>query len=201
MMNKPRGRPRSFDAEKVLDQALELFWLHGMDGTSLDDIARVTGVARPSLSAAYGNKEELFVRAMQRFQSGMRERLAEASDKHASLPSRLRQIYETALNIYCADTGVSKGCFVVATAVASAAGHDKIRSTLAAILADIDAGFEALFRAAQGVGQLDASADPSARANLAAAYLHSLAVRARAGEPRETLQRSLPRTIDLLCRP
>ena len=63
----PRGRPRKFDREKALDKALELFWRHGYEGTSVSLLAGRIGVNIPSLYAAFGNKESLFLEAIERY--------------------------------------------------------------------------------------------------------------------------------------
>ena len=66
----PRGRPREFDVEKALDRALEVFWRKGYEGASLPDLTRAMGINRPSLYAAFGSKEGLFRRALDRYAEG-----------------------------------------------------------------------------------------------------------------------------------
>src|SRR5262245_46430670 len=66
----PRGRPREFDPEKALDAALEVFWSKGYEGASLPDLTEAMGINRPSLYAAFGNKEELFRTVISRYVEG-----------------------------------------------------------------------------------------------------------------------------------
>src|SRR5690349_13817425 len=75
-----RGRPRSFDADRALDQALKVFWSKGYEGASLPDLTKAMGISRPSLYAAFGNKEELFKKALERYSAGPACYVREALD-------------------------------------------------------------------------------------------------------------------------
>src|SRR5207245_2576808 len=66
----PAGRPRSFDLDKALDAALQVFWRKGYEGASLPDLTEAMGINRPSLYAAFGNKEELFRTVVIRYIEG-----------------------------------------------------------------------------------------------------------------------------------
>jgi AcrR family transcriptional regulator len=65
-----KGRPREFDADEVLDRALDVFWRKGYEGASLSELTEAMGINRPSLYAAFGNKEELFRKALDRYADG-----------------------------------------------------------------------------------------------------------------------------------
>src|SRR5262245_12562932 len=75
------GRTRQFDPEDALDQALEVFWTRGYEGATLPELTRAMGINRPSLYAAFGNKEQLFRKALDRYQTGPQAFLAEALKK------------------------------------------------------------------------------------------------------------------------
>jgi AcrR family transcriptional regulator len=66
----PGGRPRAFDADAALDRALEVFWRQGYEGTALSDLTEAMGINRPSLYAAFGNKEALFAKVLDRYTDG-----------------------------------------------------------------------------------------------------------------------------------
>src|SRR3954467_12458672 len=66
----PRGRPRAFDADRALDRALTVFWKKGYEGASLPELTKAMGINRPSLYAAFGNKEALFRKAVERYAQG-----------------------------------------------------------------------------------------------------------------------------------
>src|SRR6516165_10435871 len=65
-----RGRPREFDIDEALDRALQVFWRKGYEGASLLDLTEAMGINRPSLYAAFGSKEALFRRALDRYAEG-----------------------------------------------------------------------------------------------------------------------------------
>ena len=67
----PGGRPRAFDPDAALDRALEVFWRQGYEGTALTDLTAAMGISKPSLYAAFGNKEELFAAVIDRYISAL----------------------------------------------------------------------------------------------------------------------------------
>ena len=91
---KPRGRPRSFDREQALEQAMEVFWRKGYDATSIQDLTEAMGINPPSLYAAFGDKEKLYVEAVEyyRAQRGehVRQILAEEPTARGAVEKALR---------------------------------------------------------------------------------------------------------------
>ena len=77
----PSGRTRQFDVDEALDRALEVFWGRGYEGATLPELTRAMGINRPSLYAAFGNKEQLFRKALDRYQTGPLSFLTEALRK------------------------------------------------------------------------------------------------------------------------
>src|SRR5690242_2106841 len=75
---KAAGRPRSFDADKALDAAMQIFWHKGYEGASLSDLTEAMGINRPSLYAAFGDKESLFRKALARYAEGPNAYIGEA---------------------------------------------------------------------------------------------------------------------------
>src|SRR3954453_16019095 len=77
----PSGRTRQFDADEALDRALDLFWARGYEGATLPELTEAMGINRPSLYAAFGNKEQLFRKALDHYRTGPQSCLTEALQK------------------------------------------------------------------------------------------------------------------------
>src|SRR5438094_9922303 len=105
------GRPRAFDVDEALDQALKVFWRKGYEGTSLPDLTKAMGINRPSLYAAFGNKEELFRKALDRYAEGPAAYAAEAlNEPTARAVAEL--LLEGSVNLLT-DPRNPRGCLVV----------------------------------------------------------------------------------------
>lgn len=196
---KIRGRPKSYDPDRALWSALEQFWAGGYAATSLDALAASTGMNRPSLYAAFGDKKALYLKSLARFAEEMRAALGRDLYAHEDMAAALEQFYAGALVFYFTGPDGPRGCFAVCTATTEAANDADIRAALETILKEIDEGIETRLKHAQRLGQIDAEADTGLLAKLAAATLHSLAVRSRAGEPRETLEKLASQAARLIA--
>ncbi|HME20672.1 MAG TPA: TetR/AcrR family transcriptional regulator [Acetobacteraceae bacterium] len=194
-----RGRPRAYDPDTALARAMAVFWAAGYAGTSLDDITAGTGMNRPSLYGAFGDKHALYLHTLERYRALARTALGEALARDRPLREALRRAYDTALSLYYSGEGGSRGCFLIGTALTESVGDAEVRKTLRDALHEIDAAFEARIRFARDQGELPRDADPPSLARLASAVLHTLAIRSRAGEPREALEAMLEPALDLIC--
>lgn len=195
-----RGRPPAYDAQAALKRATDTFWKTGYSGTSLDKVAAATGMSPPSLYAAFGNKHALYLEALARYWDISLTATREALAGDHPLDEALMLAFDAALSIYFSGKGHARGCFVVGTAVTEAAEDAAIRKSVAAGLRAIDADFEARFRLAQDKGELKRDADPATLAILAAATMHTIAIRARAGASRAELREIARKAVDLICR-
>ena len=196
-MSRPRGRPRQYDPEAALDAAMTLFWERGFSATSLSDLSEATGMKRPSLYAAFGDKRSIFLRTLQRFEAGMQESLGAPLMQEPDLERGLTRFYFTAIDHYLAGDPGHRGCMVVSTASVESVGDADIRELLRRTITSLDGLLSERMRRAAAQGQL-ASEDASARGSLATAVLHSLSVRARAGHSRRGLRKFARESVALL---
>ena len=194
-----RGRPRQYDPDSALAQAAAAFWKNGYAATSLDDLAAATGMNRPSLYAAFGDKRDLYLKTLERYQQQSRAASLQLLADGATLREFLTRFYGGALEIYRAGEPEARGCYSISTAPAQAASDPAVRAFLADTIRGTDAFLADVIRKARDRGEIAASADPSAMAQVATATLHTLAVRSRGGVPREQLTALAQAAIDLIC--
>src|SRR5579864_9487070 len=113
---KRRGRPRAYEPDVALGKALDLFRKDGLAATSLDDLSAATGMNRPSLYGAFGDKRELYIKSYQRYRDDARAATVEIFRQEMPIRKRLERIYSVALDIYFAGDEGPNGCFTVMTA-------------------------------------------------------------------------------------
>ncbi len=196
---RPRGRPRAYDPQAALLQATDSFWRTGYSGTSYEEISAATGMNRPSLYAAFGDKRALYLEALGRYWQLSFAAMREALAGDLALDEALMRVYDSALSIYFSGDGRPRGCFVIGTAVTEAVEDADIRDSLAAGLRTFDTEFEQRLRTAREQGELKPDADPAALAMLATATMHTIAIRARAGIPRAELRELARKAVRVIC--
>lgn len=195
---KRRGRPRGYEPDVALGKALELFRRDGFSATSLDDLSTATGMNRPSLYSAFGDKRSLYIKSYQRYRDNARSAMVDIFRSEAPLRQRLARIYAIALDIYT-EGEAPRGCFTVMTAASEAVSDPAIRAMVTEGFVELDRAFATCFRIAKERGELPESADPTSLAHLASATIHTIAIRARALTPRKDLEAIVQGAIDLMC--
>ncbi|MBR1214886.1 TetR/AcrR family transcriptional regulator [Bradyrhizobium sp. JYMT SZCCT0180] len=197
---KRRGRPRAYEPDVALSRALDVFWKDGFAATSLDDLSAATGMNRPSLYGAFGDKRELYKKTYESYRNRARARMGEAFAADMPLRPMLLRIYGIALDMYLSGEDGPRGCFTVMTATSEAVFDPDIRALVVSGLGEMDRFFARLFKIAQERGELPASADPQVLANLASATIHTIAIRARAQIPRTELETLVNGAVDVMVR-
>ncbi|MGV9720709.1 TetR/AcrR family transcriptional regulator [Nocardia beijingensis] len=180
----PGGRPRSFDADAALDRALEVFWRHGYEGASLADLTAAMGINKPSLYAAFGNKEELFGKVLARYLDGPGAYAADALDAPTGREVVERLIHG-AIDL-TAGENTPPGCLCVKTVQASGPDAHAARRDAVAVRR---AGETALRRRLEQATDLPSRHDPATLAALVHTISDGIAVQAAAGRGREELRR------------
>ena len=193
---KRRGRPRAYHPEVALGKALDLFRSSGFAATSLDDLSAATGMNRPSLYGAFGDKRELYIKSYRRYREDARAAMQNIFRDELPIRRRLERIYAVALDIYL--SGGPRGCFTVMTAASEAVADPEIRAMVLEGLAELDKAFAVCFRLAKDKGELPEGADPAVLAQVASATVHSIAIRSRTGVPRKELEAIVKGAIDVM---
>jgi AcrR family transcriptional regulator len=194
-----RGRPRAYDPETALAQAMAVFWNTGFSATSLDDLSAATGMNRPSLYGAFGDKRVLYRTLLHRYRAIARAGMNDELRYDLPLREALRRVYHGALALYLPRNQAARGCFLIGTALTESVLDREVRTNLAEGLDEIDAAFEARLRFARQRGEIPRNSDPAALASMASAALYSLAIRSRSGSSRAALLRIVDSALDLIC--
>lgn len=132
---RPRGRPRSFDPAAVLDKARAVFWNQGYAATSLDDLAAATGLNRPSLYAAFGDKRALYLSCLNRSRDEALGAMEKALAAQLPLKPLMVRVLERTVEVYRAGDVAQRGCFLIGTAVTQAVEDAEIRALVADFIA------------------------------------------------------------------
>jgi AcrR family transcriptional regulator len=196
MPKRARGRPRLYDPDEALDRALGAFWARGFSATSLDDLVAATGMNRPSLYAAFGDKRAIYGLALDRFVERMRAAAGETLFGEPDVARALLRFYEGALEVYFS-ADPAPGCFIMCTVPSEALSDSTLRRDLDEVMRHLDNALTTRFEQARAAGE--SVREPRAAAHLAQAVLHSLALRARAGASKAFLRKLAREAVDLLC--
>jgi len=180
------GRHREYDEEKVLDAALCVFWRKGYEGTSYADLTEAAGVERPALYSAFGNKEALFRRVLERYSERFMTHIPEALQLPTAREVAAHLLYRSIeINTRFPD---HQGCLGINGAMAGADESEAVRQALIDFRAAGEVQLRERLERAKAEGDLPENAKPAALAAFLMAVLHGMAVQAKAGFSREMLE-------------
>jgi AcrR family transcriptional regulator len=182
----PSGRTRQFDVDEALDRALEVFWARGYEGATLPELTRAMGINRPSLYAAFGNKEELFRKALDRYLAGPQGFMAEAL-KEPTARAVAEAIFSGFIRMQ-RGRDQARGCLVVQGALACGEEAEPVRRELARLRQAAVTAFRERFERAVQDGDLPKGTDCAGLARYVATVLNGLAVQAASGATEKDLR-------------
>ena len=181
------GRPRSFDPEDALDCALEVFRRKGYDGASLSDLTRAMGINRPSMYAAFGDKEDLFRKALDRYTGRMMMYMGAAAREKTARGFIERLLQGVAQSV--TDSKQAPGCLTVTGAIACGEESEPIRKELIARRGQTERFILERLKRAKKDGELPGEANPADLARYFATIVQGMAVQAASGTSCAKLRR------------
>ncbi len=181
----PAGRPREFDVDEALDKALNVFRQKGFQGASLPDLTKAMGINRPSLYSAFGNKEELFRKALDRYAEQGFAFLKSALDEPTAYRAVEKILVGIAEKSACSKT--PRGCLFVQGALACGDDAQVIRQELASRRQQSEFLFRQRFERAIAEGDLPSDTSASDLAAFIATVMQGMSVQSSGGASREAL--------------
>ncbi len=181
-----RGRPRSFDKDRALDAAVRVFWEKGYDGASLSDLTEAMGINRPSLYAAFGDKEALFRQVLERYEQGPVAYMEQALGEPTARAAIERMLKGTVCALSRPQS--PHGCLLVQGALACSDESSAMRKELATRRSAGELALRKRLKKAKDEGELPPDADPVGLARFFMAVMHGMSVQAAGGATRAALE-------------
>lgn len=200
---RTRGRPRSFDRDAALRAAMEVFWRDGYEGASMAELTQAMGINAPSLYAAFGSKEDLFLEAMRLYvqlENGDSWNLLSAA---SSAREGIRQLLECAARALTRPR-LPQGCMLILGDTNSSMQSGKVHRYLCDWRRDAQATFEERIRRGIAEGDVPPNADAKAMAAFYMTVMQGMSLRARDGASREALMQVVASAVaawDVLAAP
>lgn len=184
---KRPGRPLSFDRETALDHAIRQFWRTGYETTSVAELTGAMGITAPSLYAAFGDKESLFLECIARYANPGPKTTAELIAEAPSARHAAQSLLESAADWFT-QPHAPAGCLIASAASTGSKASLHVRKALKQVRQAIQVALQK--RAEQDVheGRLPAAANPEALAAMTMGLMQGMSTLARDGAKRTTLQ-------------
>lgn len=180
------GRPRAFDLEQALEQAMQVFWRLGYEGASLAELTRAMGINSPSLYAAFGSKEGLFKAVLDHYDARRQDCMAEVLGAPTARATAERVLY--GLVDLVTDPDEPPGCLFLQGGLSCGSDTQEIPQELARRRAWLEDALRARFVRARETGDLPETADPATLARYLVALCNGIAVQAASGTGRVELR-------------
>ena len=198
--SRPRGRPRAFDRDDALDRAMRLFWQRGYEATSVSDLTEAMGITPPSLYAAFGDKKQLFLEAVDRYQSGPGSFAKAALCEEPTAEAAMRRLMMGTIDSFFEPNG-AKGCMVVLAATNCTTESSDILEELAGRRRAAERIVRDRIAAGRDANEFPASTDVDALAALIITTLYGLSIKARDGASRASLRKVVEQVMSMWPRP
>jgi AcrR family transcriptional regulator len=190
------ARPRSFDPDEALDLARDVFWQNGFQGTSLDDITAATGIAKPSLYAAFGDKNALFLKVLDRYHARIVANAERIINEGPSARDAIER-WLTGFVPFCSGVKGSRGCLSVNTASDGASDQKEVRNRIARFNRRLEQLLSNRLRADRA--QFPAAFDPDDAAHAIMAIYVGLMVLAKDAPDAARVRATLNQAMKLLA--
>jgi AcrR family transcriptional regulator len=192
--SRPRGRPRGFDRDDVLDRAMRLFWERGYEATSVSELTEAMGITPPTLYSFFGDKKHLFLEAVDRYQSGPGCFAIKALTEEPTAERSIRRLLMESVSSFSNPKG-PKGCLVVLGATNCGVESGDVFEALSDRRRAAEAAVHNRIAAGRAAGELAKGTDIDALTGLITATLFGLAIKARDGASRANLRKIVDQTM------
>ncbi|HYD33130.1 MAG TPA: TetR/AcrR family transcriptional regulator [Methylophilaceae bacterium] len=184
-IKRQRGRPPSFNHDEALDKALQVFWSHGYEGASMAELTAAMGMNKPSIYAAFGNKEELFRQALNKYLNGpvsyIKEAMAQPTAKQA-----VEMLLTKSAELLCG-CNRPRGCMIVQGALTVGQTGEIIKQELVSYRQGFESMLKKRFDQAQKESDLAKNVDTAKLAKYVATLHQGISVQASSGASKKEL--------------
>ena len=191
------ARTKEFDTDEVLSKAIDLFWDKGYNGCSMQDVVDGLGLSRSSIYETFGDKRQLFLEALKRYQYEGLKALEEDINTTSDIRQSLTKVFESVIP-QSQDSPLQKGCFMVNSAVELACQDPEIAEIVRVNRLEVEDILCKAIEKGQQSGQLASTLDPRSIARFIYTSLSGIRVTARSGTDRKTLEDIICVTLSVL---
>ena len=192
------SRPKAFNPDEALEKAMQVFWHKGYEATSMQDLLTAMDINRGSLYATFGDKRELFLKAMDLYCTGggVGSRISILSQPGPAIPL-IRQFVESMLDFALSDPQ-RRGCLIANTAMELAPHQHDIAIKVSERLRSLEAAFFTLLTRAKQEGELGNGKDPLSLARVLVTMMQGTIVMIKAGTPADVVRQTAATALSIL---